>query len=216
MFDEHSENNIIASAFDDMAFDEFLNNRDFEKAIDWINLLGDFSELSYEEKLINALMLDDKQIEAERFIFGKIKKCKDLLIVIRQIRNLSKINPLMSRMFIGNMPAKPQDINLKEYYTHFAIAQSRMGMINDSEITLGNIEKTEVKIIYLGNLLDTYYPKSETQSEILNSALFLLEKIPDNEEKKNNLFILLSKGARTILQNELSMKLFESAQNLSS
>jgi predicted DNA-binding WGR domain protein len=211
---ESPENKIHASDFDDNTFNHYIENREFEKAVDWINLLGEFSELSYEEKLINALLLDNKQIDAERFIFGKIKNCTNLLIVVRQIRNLSSMNPLMSRMMIGNLPAKPQNIDLIEYYTNFAIAQSRMGMIDAAETTLLNIVEMEVKIIYLANLLDTHHMKSDLQAEILNKALSLIEKITLNNEKMSGLLILLSKGARNINQNQLAVTLFESAQKI--
>ena len=213
---QSTEDKIKAADFDDNSFNQYIQNREFEQAIQWINLLGEFSELCYEEKLINALLLDNKQVEAERFIFGKIKNCLNLQIVVRQIRNLSSMNPLMSRIMIGNLPAKPEDTDLIEYYTHFAIAQSRMGMIDASEKTLLNIENIEVKIIYLANLLDTYYVKSDLQTGILNKALSLLDKITLNNDKMFKLLILLSKGARNIKQHQLAVTLFENAQKFSS
>ena len=126
-------------------------------------------EISVTE-LINAHIENNKLIEVQRYIFGKIKNCNSVDIIIRHVRYLSKIDPLMCRVMIGNMPAKPQSTNLKQYYQDFAIAQSGIGMINTSEVTLNNIEDKEIKIIYLAHLLDTYYQESELQISILFST----------------------------------------------
>ena len=206
------ENKVDIARFQDSTFDRFLNVNDFENAIDWLENFDDLYIASNEDKLINAHIDNKKLIEVQRYIFNKIKIIKSVDIIIRQIRYLSKIDPLMCRVMIGNMPVKPQSINLKQYYQDFAIAQSGIGMLNASEVTLNNINDKEVKIIYLAHLLDTYHQQSELQISILNNAITILESADFNSSTKNTFYLLLSKGAITIDQKEISERLYETAQ----
>ena len=193
--------------FQDTAYDAFLEQREFEKAVDWLAKFGELKDDAYENKLIKAFVENKQYAAAEKYIFGKIKDSKKATIIIRQIRYLSVVNPMMCRFMIGNLPAQPEAADMAAYYQNLAIAQATIGMIHAAATGLKNIESNRVKIIYLAHFLDANPETSEQQIGLLEKAISILETIPKGSEEKAALCLLLSKKAALIGQKETSERL---------
>lgn len=174
--------------FQDEVYETYLANNELDKALAWLAYYGDLLDGSYEDLLLQKYLDNKDFVAAEKYVLSKIQVVKDANIIVRQVRHLGLINPMLCRFMIGNLPPNPNPIMIDLYYQDLAMAQARIGLFEMVNVTLKNMEKDRTKLTYLTYLLETIHPTITAQKDILEKALSYLDKV--NLEEKEGLLLI--------------------------
>lgn len=175
-----------AKAFDEAYLSTLIAEQKYEQALAWMHQLDTWVDNRLEENFLKALLAQQQQQWAERYVFEKVKATRNHQILIRQIKHLSSFNPIMARLLFGNMPFIPEQVDLGIYLKNYAKAQSRMGVIQQLEQRLEQIKTQQHQLIYLVHLLDKLHDGQQIQHTIYLKACALIQlaDVTDAQQKE--------------------------------
>lgn len=154
-----------------------LQARAYDKAMHWLSYFGHLEDPSLEDQLIVHYIQDKDYTAAERYILPRIQSNQNANIIVRQIRYLSTVNPMLSRFMLGNLPLEVNPEHPASYYKELAQAQSKIAFFDTLSAQLRIIPTPELQLVYLTNLLDTPQEKSTQQVLALEKAHLLLKAL---------------------------------------
>ena len=209
--------NLRAEDLTEATFHTYLREQQYDLAEVWLKRHQAIEDERYENALLQTYLEHKAYSEAEKYILRQLQGEDNLNRVMRQIRYLTQVNPLLGRFMIGNLLQQelgPQ-IHLGQYYRDLAMAQSAVGMFEHLNSTLTRIEVPTLQLTYLGHLLHTHQPESaQQQMEALEKARHLLKHATVSPEDQQEFYDLLIEGATRIQQPQVAVQLREQRPSL--
>lgn len=205
---------VQTSQLEVKVYENYLQNKEYEAAIEWLAYFGHLEDASLEDQLIDSYIQEKNYAAAEKYVLGKLQGSQDANIVIRQIRYLTSINPMLSRFMMGNLPTTIEPSHAASYYRELAQAHSKIAFFDTLSAQLRVIPTLPLQIIYLTHLLDHPYPDNTQQVLALEKAQLLLKEWESDPATKKEAYQALIARAKSLQQATLATELQLAVQEL--
>lgn len=205
---------VQAQQLDVQVYETYLQNKEYEAATEWLAYFGHLENASLEDQLIEQYIQDNNYTAAEKHVLSKLQSSQNANIVIRQIRYLASINPMLSRFMMGNLPIEIEPSHPASYYKELAQAHSKIAFFDTLSAQLRAIPSIDLQIIYLTHLLDHPHPQHTQQLLALEKAQLLLKEWESSLPRKKAAYQALLAGAQNIQQSTLAAELQLALQEL--
>lgn len=192
---------------DAAVYEQYLKNQQFDAAVGWLNYFGHLENSVWEDQLIEHYIQKEDYTAAEKYILGNLQSSQDGNVVIRQLRYLSTINPMLSRFMLGNLPLEVNPARPEAYYKELAQAQAKIAFFDTLSGQLRTLTAPHLQLIYLTNLLDTPHEKNAQQLVALERAQLLLKEWDAPVAAQKEAYQQLIAGAERIGQLDIMAEL---------
>jgi hypothetical protein len=192
---------------DSSVYQQYLQNKQETEAVQWLDYYGYLEDATLEDQLIDYYVEQKNYATAEKYILGKLQSSKNPNIIIRQIRYLTVVNPMLSRFMLGNLPLEVTAPHPIVYYKELAQAHSRLGFFDTLSAQLRVIKATTTQFVYLLHLLDHFHPQSTQQIVALQKAQALLNHWDSNSLSQQTAYQQLVAAAKRIEQTDIAAEL---------
>lgn len=192
---------------DPAVYQQYLQQQQETKAIEWLGYYGYLEDATLEDQLVDYYVEHKNYAAAEKYILGTLQSSKNPNVIIRQIRYLTLVNPMLSRFMLGNLPLEVAAPNPIVYYKELAQAQARLGFFDTLATQLRIIKGRTTQFMYLLHLLDHPHPQSSQQLVALQKAQALLNNWQSNSPSQHTAYQLLIAAAQRIEQIEIATEL---------
>jgi predicted DNA-binding WGR domain protein len=205
---------INRDQLDVAVYKEFIKNHQLESAQAWLNYFGHLEDATLEDELIEQYIAQEDYTAAEKYVLGKLQKSTDANVVIRQVRYLATINPMLSRFMMGNLPQEVNAEHPEAYYRELGMAHSKIAFFDLLSPQLRAIKTAEYQLIYLTHLLDTPHDQHPQQRLALERAQEILHNWQAPADTRIPYYQPLIKGAQRIGQTTTAAELELALQKL--
>ncbi|MGH1336094.1 MAG: hypothetical protein ACRBFS_08200 [Aureispira sp.] len=193
----------------------YLEAQQYEKAMHWLGYFGHIEDPTLEDQLIARYIQDKNYTAAEKYVLGHLQSSQNANIIIRQIRYLTTVNPMLSRFMLGNLPLEVTPENPASYYKELAQAQAKIAFFDTLSPQLRAIQDKKLQLVYCTHLLDTPHENNTQQILALEKAHLLLQELEAPMEWIKQGYQTLLDGAQGIGETSIAATLQEALQTLS-
>ncbi|MFK7797841.1 MAG: hypothetical protein AB8E82_10340 [Aureispira sp.] len=188
-------------------YQQYLQQQQETQAIQWLGYYGYLEDATLENQLVDYYVARNNYAAAEKYILGNLQNSKNPNVIIRQIRYLTVINPMLSRFMLGNLPLEITAPDPIVYYKELAQAQARLGFFDTLSTQLRIIKGNTTQFTYLLHLLDPPHPQNSQQLVALQKAQALLNNWQSNSPNQRTAYQQLIAAAQRIGQIEIATEL---------
>ncbi len=201
------EGKVKREQLDVVVYEQYLQNQQYDAAMAWLGYFGHLDDSEWEDKLVAHYLEKEDYTAAEKYVLGKLQRSQEANVVVRQIRYLATINPMLCRFMLGNLPVTVNAERPAAYYRELASAQSKIAFFDLLSTQLRAIKAPEHQLLYLTHLLDTPHDQHPQQIVAIDKAQAILNNWQTSISTKKAAYKALIKGAERIGQTTTAAEL---------